>query len=280
MRPEIENNRRFWDEATAIHARGNVYGIEDFKAGKCQLHRVELEEMGDVSGLSLLHLQCHFGLDTLSWARRGARVTGVDLSPSAIALAREISRETGVPGDFVCTNLYDLPEVLDARERFDVVFTSYGALCWLPELEPWAKLIAHYLRPGGFFYVVDAHPTATIFPIDSDMPVAGTFRPFIPYFLEPQGIAWPPEPDYADDGAMHTVGSHDWHHPLGEIVNVLIDAGLTLEWLHEFPYCAWKVVAGCEVVEGFGDSPAYYGRPASEPSLPLMFSLRARKPAR
>ena len=280
MRPEIENNRRFWDEATQIHARGNVYGIDDFKAGTCRLHRVEVEEVGDVRGLSLLHLQCHFGLDTLSWARRGARVTGVDLVSSAIELARSISRETGVPGEFVCSDLYELPSVLEPKAQFDVVFTSYGVICWLPDLVPWARMIADYLRPGGFFYVADAHPTATIFPIDEDMPRVGSFKPFLPYFLDPKGIAWPPEADYADGTRMHSVGPHDWHHPLGEIVSVLLDAGLVLEWLHEFPYCAWKVVAGCEVVERFSDSHAYYGLPESAPSLPLMFTLRARKPVR
>jgi SAM-dependent methyltransferase len=278
MRPELENNRVFWDEATTIHARGNVYGIEDFKAGKCRLHRVEVEEVGDVCDRSLLHLQCHFGIDTLSWARRGARVTGVDFSPKGIELAQKLSRETGVAGRFLCSDLYDLPNVLREPESFDIVFTSYGVLNWLPDLGPWAALIARYLRPGGFFYIVEAHPTATIFPIDEDMPKAGSFRPFIPYFFDPHGIAWPPEKDYADASAMHSVGAHEWHHPLGSIVNALLDEGLRLEWLHEFPYCAWPVVAGCEVVERFSASHAYYGRPASEPSLPLMFSLRARKP--
>jgi hypothetical protein len=127
---------------------------------------------------------------------------------------------------------------------------------------------------------VEGHPTATIFPIDQDMPRAGSFRPFVPYFREPAGVAWPPETDYADESMMHSVGAHEWHHSLGDIVNALLGAGLGLEWLHEFPYCAWKVVAGCQVVERFSDSHAYYGRSASEPSLPLMFSLRARKPTR
>jgi SAM-dependent methyltransferase len=278
MRPELENNLVFWEEATEMHARVNVYGIEDFKAGGCRLHRVEVEEVGDVRGRSLLHLQCHFGIDTLSWARRGARVTGVDFSPKAIALAERLARETGIEGRFLCSDLYELPDARLEAEGFDIVYTSYGALNWLPDLERWAKIIAHYLRPGGFFYIVEAHPTATIFPIDEDMPKVGTFRPYVPYFYERAGIAWPPEKDYADPSAFHSVGAHEWHHPLGSIVNSLVDQGLRLEWLHEFPFCAWKVVAGCEVVERFSDSHAYYGRPASEPSLPLMFSLRAQKP--
>jgi SAM-dependent methyltransferase len=278
MRPELENNLAFWEEATAMHGRGNVYGIEDFKAGMCRLHRVEVEEVGDVRGRSLLHLQCHFGIDTLSWARRGAQVTGVDFSPKAIELAQRLSRETGVAGRFLCSDLYELPNLLREPERFDIVFTSYGVLNWLPDLDAWAKIVAHYLRPGGFFYIVEAHPTATIFPLDEEMPRVGSFRPYVSYFYDPAGIAWPPEKDYADPSAMHSVGAHEWHHPLGNIVNALLRQGLRLEWLHEFPFCAWNVVAGCEVVERFSDSHAYYGRPASEPSLPLMFSLRARKP--
>jgi SAM-dependent methyltransferase len=278
MRSEIENNRAYWDEATEIHERGNVYGIEDFKAGRCRLHRVEVEEVGDVRDRRLLHLQCHFGLDTLSWARRGAKVTGVDLSPKAIALARSLSRETALPAEFLCTELYELPKVLDAAGAFDIVYTSYGAINWLPDLRRWGELIAHYLKPGGFFYIVEGHPTAMMFPIELDMARVGAFTPLVSYFHDPAGIRWPAEPDYADESAMHTVGGHEWRHSLADIVGALIGAGLGIEWLHEFPFCAWKIVAGCEVVERFSDSHAYYGRPKDQPSLPLMFSVRARRP--
>src|SRR4051794_20919210 len=183
MREELELNRQRWDEATDIHTAGNVYGIDEFKAGQCRLHRVEVGEVGEVSGKSLLHLQCHFGLDTLSWARRGAVVTGADFSPKAIAVARRLSEETGVPGEFVCCNLYDLPSVLKRPASFDVIFTSYGALNWLPDLPRWGQIIAHYLRPGGLFYVIDAHPTATMFPAtDDDLKKAGSFRAWLNYF--------------------------------------------------------------------------------------------------
>lgn len=278
MRPELAQNRSHWDEATEMHTRGNVYGVEDFRAGMCRLHRVEREEVGDVRGKRLLHLQCHFGLDTLSWARRGARVTGADFSPASIAYARRLAREVGLDAEFVCSELYELTGVLDAAQAFDVVYTSYGVLCWLPDLAAWGKLIAHYLKPGGFFYIVEAHPAARMFPLDEDMPKAGSFRPYFPYFHDPAGRAWPPGADYADPEARHQVGEHEWQHSLADIVNALIAAGLRLEWLHEFPYCAWPVVAGSVVVEPFSSSHAYYGRPATEPSMPLMFSLRASKP--
>src|ERR1041385_6402630 len=128
MKPEVELNRDHWDAATEIHARGNVYGLEDFKRGACQLHRLEIEELGDVAGKSLLHLQCHFGLDTLSWARRGAKVTGVDISPKAIALARSIASECKIDANFVLCELFDLPNHLSGQ--FDVVYTSYGVINW------------------------------------------------------------------------------------------------------------------------------------------------------
>lgn len=217
MREELELNREHWDEATRLHTRGNVYGLEDFKAGQCRLHRVEVEEVGDVRGKRLLHLQCHFGLDTLSWARRGARVTGVDFSKQAVEVARELAREVGLEDQsrFVCSDLYGLHDVLDPAERFDIVFTSHGALNWLPELGPWGALIARHLEPGGFFYVVEAHPTARMFPLDEDMPKAGTFRPFFPYFHDPVGIRWPPGVDYADPSAQHEHGAHEWQHSFG-----------------------------------------------------------------
>jgi SAM-dependent methyltransferase len=280
MREAMELNRRHWDEATTIHTRNNSYGLEDFKAGLCRLHRVEVEEVGDVRGKELLHLQCHFGLDTLSWARRGARVTGVDFSERAVATARELAREVGLERQsrFVCSDLYALRGALDAPGGFDLVYTSYGVLNWLPSLGPWAATIAHYLKPGGAFHIVEAHPCARMFPLDEDMPRAGTFRPFFPYFHEAEGIRWPPGVDYADPTAQHEVGAHEWQHSLADIVNSLLGAGLRLDWLHEFPFCAWNVVAGCEVVERFSSSHGYYALPPSQPQLPLMFSLRASRP--
>jgi SAM-dependent methyltransferase len=275
MREELELNRRHWDEATQIHQRGNVYGVEDFKAGACRLHRVEVEEVGDVRGKRLLHLQCHFGIDTLSWARRGAVVTGIDFSPDAIAAARQLAADCNLSGEFICTDLYSLPDVLRAFHEFDIVYTSYGVINWLPDLRPWGALIARYLKPGGFFYIVEGHPTARMFPLDEDMPQAQSFRPFFPYFHDPKGIRWPPGVDYADTSAMHSIGLHEWQHSLSDILGALISAGLVIEQLHEFPYCAWPIVAGCQIVEPFSSSHGYYARTEPPTDLPLMFSLRA-----
>ena len=157
----MRSNLEHWNKLTPIHERSKFYDVESFKSGKSTLKSIELEELGDVSGRSLLHLQCHFGLDTMSWARLGARVTGVDFSDRAISLAQELSKELGIEADFVCSDVYDLRSILD--KQFDIVFTSYGILCWLPDLRRWAEVIAHFLRPGGTFYMVEGHPFVDVF---------------------------------------------------------------------------------------------------------------------
>jgi hypothetical protein len=164
------------------------------------------------------------------------------------------------------------------------VYASYGAINWLPDLVAWARTIAHFLAAGGFFYIVEAHPTGRIFPMEDDLTASGeargkTLRAWFPYFHDPAGLRWPASADYADPHARYTVGSHEWQHSLSDILNALIGAGLTLEWLHEFPFCAWELVAGSEPIERFSSSHAYYGLPATHPQLPLSFSLRARKPS-
>ena len=130
--------------------------MDGFKAGRITLNDVEREEVGPVSGKSLLHLQCHFGMDTMSWARLGAEATGVDFSDAAIDLARSLNDELGLSARFLCSNVYDLPGALD--EQFDIVFTSHGVLCWLPDLDGWAGVIDNHLKPGGLFYIIDGHP--------------------------------------------------------------------------------------------------------------------------
>ena len=272
MSTPMDMNREHWDEATDIHARGNVYGIEDFRAGRCQLHRIEVEELGDVAGKTLLHLQCHFGLGTLSWARRGAIVTGVDFSPKAIALARRLAAEAGIDARFVESNVYDLPAALSGR--FDIVFTSYGVLCWLPDLKRWGEIVARYLEPGGIFYIAEAHPFIRVFPMADDITDGSTeLRPYFSYFHDPAGTTWPAPADYADEAARFTTPEHVWQHSMGDIVNALANAGLRIDFLHEFSHCTWKVIAFTEPVEpgGWGLGPRF-------PKLPLMFSLRATKP--
>lgn len=154
-------NRALWNEWTSINEKSEFYDLEGFKSGKTTLDPIELEELGDVSGKTLLHLQCHFGLDTLSWARLGAKVTGADFSESAIGLARSLSKELSIPANFLCSNIYDLPKILNGK--FDIVFTSAGVLAWLPDLERWAQVIARFLNIRGAFYIREFHPLAYVF---------------------------------------------------------------------------------------------------------------------
>ena len=162
----FEANRAHWAEVTPIHVQSAFYDVPAVKAGKGSLQRIEVDELGVVKGKTLLHLMCHFGLDTLSWARAGAVVTGVDFSTEALAVARGLAEELGIPARFIEANVYELPSVLD--EQFDVVFTSYGILCWLPDLDSWAKVIARSLRPGGTFYIVEMHPTSDLLEQDTE----------------------------------------------------------------------------------------------------------------
>ncbi|MGH8056587.1 MAG: class I SAM-dependent methyltransferase [Candidatus Entotheonellia bacterium] len=161
MDPYLAANQALWDIWTPYHVTSPFYNVAGFKAGRDSLDPITLAGPGDVRGKSLLHLQCHFGLDTLSWARRGATVTGVDFSEEAITTARALATELHLHATFLQSNLYDLPQHLTGH--FDVVFTSYGVLGWLPELEGWAQVIAHFLKPGGIFYIVEAHPFALLF---------------------------------------------------------------------------------------------------------------------
>jgi SAM-dependent methyltransferase len=258
-------NRALWNEWTQIHARGNTYGLEDFKAGKNKLHPLEINEVGPVAGKSLLHLQCHFGLDTLTWARLGAQVTGVDFSDEAINLARSISAECAIPGRFICCDLYDLPNHLD--DTFDIVFTSYGVLTWLPDLAAWAQLVARYLKPEGLFYIAEFHPTSYIFD-----ETASELRITYPYF-NPEVEAYPVQGSYADhEAVVHQPVEYGWTHTLGEVITSLIQAGLSLEFVHEFPFNIYKGFAFLEQADD-----GYWYLPGKAQTIPFLYSIRAVK---
>ncbi|HNU87071.1 MAG TPA: class I SAM-dependent methyltransferase, partial [Ferruginibacter sp.] len=152
----FEENKKSWNKRTGVHKDSAFYDLDGFKKGTSSLTKIELNELGDVKGKTLLHLQCHFGMDTMSWEREGAIVTGVDLSDEAIKLANEVKNELGLKAQFICSNVYDLKEHLD--KKFDIVFTSYGTIGWLPDLDKWADTVSYFLKPGGTFYIVDFHP--------------------------------------------------------------------------------------------------------------------------
>ena len=173
----LKANRALWDEWTGINYRSNFYKVADFKAGLNKLRAYEMAEVGPVDGKELLHLQCHFGLDTLCWARLGARVTGVDFSAAAISQARALAEDVGLDAHFVQSDIYELPQHLEGG--FDVVYTSRGVLGWLPDIERWARVAAHFVRPGGFFYITEIHPVAQVFESEGVEP--GELRLTYPY---------------------------------------------------------------------------------------------------
>ncbi len=263
----MKANRDLWDEITSIHVNSELYDVEGFKSGKTRLSptSLELAETGDVSNKSLLHLQCHFGMDTLSFARLGAKAIGVDYSEKAINLARSLSQEIGIKADFLCCNIYDLKKNLN--DRFDIVYTSSGVLCWLPDLERWAEIIAHFLKPGGFFYIWEGHPLACIF---DNSKMSTDFKVVNSYFHQPEPTRWEPEGDYADRQAKVVQPSYEWTHSLGDVINAILHAGLRIDFLHEFPVSAYQCYPFAEKQEdGFwhvkGDK------------VPLTFSIKATR---
>jgi len=261
----LEANRALWDELVGVHIRARgTYDIDGFRAGSSTLRAVEVDEVGDVQGKRLLHLQCHFGMDTLSWARRGAQVVGADFSSEAISLARQLSAEVAVPADFVCSNIYELPGKLEGE--FDIVFTSHGILCWLPDLHGWAEVIAHFLAPGAFFYIVEQHPAGNVFTDRDGELVAGE-----PYF-DVGPFVETSDGSYADRTAvLQNKTSHEWQHPLSDIINALIGVGLRIEFLHEFPFCMFQKLPS--MVKGDDG----WWRLAGRDELPFLFSLKASK---
>jgi SAM-dependent methyltransferase len=262
----FQANRISWDQLTGLHENAPFYDLAGFREGKERLRSIELAELGDVSGKSLLHLQCHFGLDTLAWARRGAIATGVDFSDRSIALARSLSADLAIPGTFICSDIYHLPSVLSGE--FDIVFTSYGVLHWLPDLQGWAQVIAHFLRPGGIFYIVEDHPTFRIFRSTPE----GAFRAERPYFFADEPEEHKATTSYAGvDGEVRT--TYIWNHNMGEILNALIAAGLRIEFLHEFPFAARaKFPFMIQGEDGWWRLPERHG------TIPFLFSLQARRP--
>jgi len=232
-----ETNKRRWNELVKIHAQSAEYDLDGFLAGKTSLHRVELEALGNVAGKSLLHLQCHFGLDTISWSRLGAKATGVDFSETGIELARELAKRVGIDTQFICSNIYELPQILDAQ--FDIVFTSFGVLCWLADIKEWGRIVAHYLKPGATFLLVESHPTFWAF--DNDHPTE--LRIKYSYWHNPKPYCWEAEGSYTDQELkLENTRCYEWNHTISDILNALIDAGLVITRVEEFPHLPWKPI--------------------------------------
>jgi SAM-dependent methyltransferase len=265
MNRYLRANKFNWEQKALINFRSAYYDVDAFRRGKSSLRPLELSALGDVKGKSLLHLQCHFGMDTLSWSRRGAKVVGVDFSEVAIVNARLLSKETGVPARFIQSDIYDLRKRLTGK--FDIVFVSYGCLGWLPDLEKWAEIVAHYLKPGGTFFIVDFHPLYWMFDL-----VAQDSRIIYPYESGKKPFEFPPSP-YADPKAKIKGKEYWWNHGMAKIINSLIRAGLSIECLREAPVSVLKS----------GDSLAGIMKWVKKDlgnKVPVFFAITARKHAR
>jgi SAM-dependent methyltransferase len=266
-----EANRNLWNVWTPIHQRSRLYGLDRFRAGESSLQPAEVELLGDVSGKSLLHLQCHFGMDTLSWARLGARVTGVDISDEAIELARRLAAEQALPARFIRCDIYDLPAHLD--EQFDIVYTSYGVKAWLSDLPAWGRIIARYLRQTGRFYILEGHPFNHVFAAPKgaqgfeDLRITNSYFDRGPHRYETD---W----SYAmvpGDPPHKRTECFEWTHTMADIINALAGAGLRIERMQEYaehPYQQYLLPV---------EDPAPFAGKKSP--LPVVFALVAGKPA-
>ena len=264
MNDKMEIIRQNWDERTPIHAVSDFYDVDGFKSGRITLTKTEIEELGSVAGKSLLHLQCHFGMDTMSWSRLGAIATGVDISDTAIELARELNDELALETRFIRSNVYDLPDVLD--EQFDIVYTAIGALCWLPDMTGWAAVVARYLKPGGTFYILDGHPVSHIFePVE--LPNGGHDL----NFPDPKGISYEGDEHTYTGSEILETPSHEWQHSMSEIVNAIIDAGLQIEFLNEFAVSEYRAFPPMSRHEDGWRLDEHHG------SVPFLFSIKATK---
>ena len=268
----LEANRSRWNEVVPIHANSDFYGVERFLAGETTLLPLDFDEVGDVRGKTLLHLQCHFGLDTLSWARAGANVVGLDFAPAAIAEARRLAERAALTARFVESDVHDAAEALpDLVSAVDIVYVNLGAICWLPQISRWAQTCAQFLRPGGVLYVRDVHPVVWCLD-EEDAEQRLVLR--YPYFEQVEPHSWPDAADYADPDAMvkHEM-SYEWNHGIGEIVSALIEAGLQVQFLHEQDWTVYRALPWMSEVE-----PGIWRLPDAAPRVPLMFSLRALRP--
>ena len=204
----IIENRKLWNARVPVHVKSAFYNMQDFLKGKCSLKHIELDLLGDVYAKSILHLQCHFGQDSLSLARKGAEVTGVDFSDVAINQAREFSQQLGINAQFVCCDIYKLKEYLD--KKFDIVFTTYGTIGWLPDLERWAEIITHFLKPGGELIFAEFHPVVWLF--DSD------FKEIVHSYFNVGPIIDESTHSYAGDISIEQCIEHGWNHSLAEVI--------------------------------------------------------------
>ncbi|MCC9071084.1 class I SAM-dependent methyltransferase [Flavobacterium sp. F-65] len=258
----IEVNKQSWNSRVESHLKSEFYDIEGFLKGNTSLNSIELELLGDVKGKSILHLQCHFGQDTISLARLGANVTGVDLSDKAIDSANNLAKEANVEASFICCDIYDLPNHLN--KKYDIVFTSYGAIPWLPDLDRWAKLISTFLNPNGKLVFAEFHPVVWMFD--------DNFEKVTYNYFNSEAIIETQEGTYADRDAPIQLEYVCWNHGMSEVVNSLIKNGLELNSLNEFDYSPYDCFNNTVEFE-----PKKYRIKQLDNKIPMVYSILATK---
>lgn len=260
---DITKNLNHWNQRVEVHMSSSLYNLNDFLSGKSSLNLTELEELGNVQGKSLCHLQCHFGQDSISWARLGAKVLGLDFSEKAIEEARNLNIKTQTDAEFVCGNVMEAATIIN--REFDIVFTSYGTIGWIPDLSVWAQQIFTLLKPGGFFYIVDFHPVVWMH--NNELTE-------IQYsYFNVQKIEEVVTGSYADKNAELTSECVSWNHPISEIVNALINSGLNLDFINEFGFSWYDVFPDMVPRAEGGFQHKRFGE-----KMPMMYSIKCSKP--
>ena len=265
-------NKRNWDARTPIHTRSEFYGIGD-RDPMSWFAPFEWRDLGELDGREVAHLQCHLGVETMALALKGARTTGLDFSGAAVRAAQRIAREAGLAIDYVHADVYDVVEALGA-ERFDIVYTGKGALCYLPDLTTWAQAVAQLLKPGGFLYVVEFHPLFNALGITQKADVPDDLVIRHDYLGRGRAVTRDSTHSYTDGPALAADTLHyEWPHGLGDVVTAIAQSDLAIENLTEtdlLPWPRWSQMVRTDT--------GWWVMPESEPRLPVMYGLKARRP--
>lgn len=263
MKKYYETNKVTWNDKVETHVQSDFYRLDDFMNGWNSLKSIELEALGDVSNKSMLHLQCHFGQDTLSWERLGATVTGVDFSDEAIKKARELTVSLGMKARFIECNVLELDQYLD--EQFDIVFTSYGTICWLHDLEKWASIVNRFLKKGGIFLIADFHPVLNMFDWEQGQIEFPYFYNTKPDFEDIVGT-------YADNEANIQGREYFWFHPVSKVISLLLAEQLELLSYQEFPFSPYDCFPNMDKIKE-----DHYVFNKTKHPLPHTFCLKFKK---
>jgi 2-polyprenyl-3-methyl-5-hydroxy-6-metoxy-1,4-benzoquinol methylase len=258
----FELNRVAWDAKASVHPQTEFYQMQSFLEGQTSLKHIELGLLGDVSGASILHLQCHFGQDSLSLARMGAQVTGVDISSVAITKAKELNEQLGLNARFFCSDVFSFPD--KHTDKYDIVFTSYGVLGWLPDLDPWAQVVSHFLKPGGKLILVEFHPV--VWMLDEDFSyIKYSYEKSDPIIEEIQGT-------YADTSSVIKTTTVSWNHSLSETINALIGQNINMIDFKEYNYSPYPCFSCLEKIQDEVWVVKHLAR-----KIPMTFSIVAQK---